>query len=161
MSISANNELVIRPAQLEDFEGLAALLTEPLMQSNAQRCLNRLALAQIAKAENASELHLLALLKEKVVGRTRLRLKGEAMQTGELGIAVHANYQGRKIGSALLEAVIQAADHRLGVKRIELKVFRDNLRAIHLYEKYGFIHMGVDPALAFNEQADRLIMMRP
>jgi putative acetyltransferase len=161
MSIALQTELVIRPARAADFAGVLALLNPPLARSAALRSPPREeVLAKLAEAPSASELHLLALLSEKVIGRARLRLGGESAQTGELGIAIHADYQGKGFGSALLKAVIEGANHQLGVKRIELKVFRNNLRAIHLYEKFGFVQIGVAPALAFEEEADRLVMAR-
>ena len=53
-------------------------------------------------------------------------------------MAVHDNYQGRGVGSALMAAMLELADNWLGLRRIELEVWADNARAVHLYEKFGF-----------------------
>ena len=45
--------------------------------------------------------------------------------------------------------LVEAADNWLGIKRLELTVFADNVPAIRLYEKFGFEHEGVMRAFAF------------
>ena len=55
-----------------------------------------------------------------------------------LGMAVHQDWQGRGVGSALLRALLEVADHWPGLHRVELTVFTDNIPALALYRKYGF-----------------------
>jgi putative acetyltransferase len=57
---------------------------------------------------------------------------------GDFTIMVHAAYQGRGVGTALLEAIINLADNWLILERIGLFVLTDNYAAIKLYEKFGF-----------------------
>lgn len=52
---------------------------------------------------------------------------------------------GKGVGSAMMEKLIGFAKE-IGVKIINLEVRSDNSRAIHLYEKYGFKHIGISPA---------------
>lgn len=66
-----------------------------------------------------------------------------------LGLAVHPDYAGRGIGSALLKAAIDLADNWLNVTRLSLGVFRHNRRAIALYERHGFLREGISRGLAF------------
>lgn len=57
---------------------------------------------------------------------------------GELGIAITTKKQNMGFGTeAVLAATRYAMDH-LGLDRVFLKVFPDNGRAIHVYEKCGF-----------------------
>jgi putative acetyltransferase len=42
------------------------------------------------------------------------------------------------LGPALMTALLDVADHRLGLKRVALRVNADNARAIRLYRKVGF-----------------------
>ena len=56
----------------------------------------------------------------------------------ELGILVHTDYQNQGVGTALMKTVLDLADNWLMLVRVELEVFADNERAIHLYEKFGF-----------------------
>ena len=60
---------------------------------------------------------------------------------GRLGIFVVDGYREQGVGRRLMEAVLAAA-WDLGLTRIELDVFSDNLRAIRLYESLGFEHEG-------------------
>ena len=60
---------------------------------------------------------------------------------GGLGMGVAREWRGRGIGRSLLRAAIEHS-WNMGLKRIELEVFVDNVRAISLYETMGFRHEG-------------------
>ena len=57
---------------------------------------------------------------------------------GELGIAITAAKQNLGYGKEAIAAVTEYGMDRLGLTRIFLRVFPENLRAIHVYEKCGF-----------------------
>jgi L-phenylalanine/L-methionine N-acetyltransferase len=61
---------------------------------------------------------------------------------GEIGLAVHDDWCGRGIGTALLRSAIDLAERWLTLSRLELSVFVDNAPAIALYEKFGFKREG-------------------
>ena len=69
----------------------------------------------------------------------------------EFGMAVHDEWQGKGIGSALMEAILDLADNWLNFKRIELTVFVDNEPAIALYKKFGFEIEGTHKSYAFRD----------
>ncbi len=79
-----------------------------------------------------------------------------------LGMNVMESYQGRGIGSRLMEGLLDLADRWLSARRVELEVFVDNERAIQLYERAGFQREGVLRAFAFRDgvYADVLMMGR-
>lgn len=56
----------------------------------------------------------------------------------ELGIALTAEKQNCGFGTEAIPALLAYGRTRLGLKRVFLKVYPDNLRAIHVYEKCGF-----------------------
>ena len=60
-----------------------------------------------------------------------------------LGILVHTDYQDQGVGTALMKTLLDLADNWLMLVRVELEVFADNERAIHLYEKFGFEKEGL------------------
>ena len=62
---------------------------------------------------------------------------------GGLGIMVRTDCQGQGIGTALMETLLDLADNWLMLVRVELEVYADNERAIHLYEKLGFEQEGL------------------
>ena len=63
--------------------------------------------------------------------------------SGSIGIMIHKDYQNNGVGTVLINALIDVADKWLMLVRIELSVFEDNERAIHLYEKFGFKKEGI------------------
>lgn len=63
--------------------------------------------------------------------------------SGSIGIMIHKDYQNIGVGTALMEALLDVADNWLMLIRVELGVFEDNKRAIHLYEKLGFEREGL------------------
>ena len=63
--------------------------------------------------------------------------------SGDIGIMVHKDYQNIGVGTALMNAIIDIADNWLMLIRLELCVYADNERAIHLYEKCGFKKEGL------------------
>lgn len=61
---------------------------------------------------------------------------------GQIGMAVRDDWQGRGVGTALLQAAVELADNWLNLRRLELEVFTDNEPAIRLYKKFGFVVEG-------------------
>ncbi len=72
-------------------------------------------------------------------------------------LAVAPEKRGRKLGQALLRAMIAELCSR-GVKRIYLEVEEHNEAAIALYEKNGFRHIGVLPGYYGAEMSGRHMM---
>lgn len=54
------------------------------------------------------------------------------------------NSQGKKIGSEAMKITLNYVFKEKQMHRIHLKVFEDNMRAIALYEKLGFIKEGIE-----------------
>lgn len=99
----------------------------------------------------------------KVAGCASLAVgSGRKRHSGGVGIMVHKDYQGRGIGRALMEKLLDTADNWLMLKRVELEVYPDNERAIKLYESLGFVREGVSRASAIRNGAysDNVIMGR-
>lgn len=70
---------------------------------------------------------------------------------GRIGMAVRDDWQGKGVGTALMQAAIDLADDWLNLTRLELNVFVDNAGAIRLYEKFGFTIEGTMVDYAFRE----------
>jgi putative acetyltransferase len=66
------------------------------------------------------------------------RDKGRRNHVGVIGISVHDDFHGRRIGSAMMAALVETADDWLDLNRLELKVHIDNEPAIRLYRRFGF-----------------------
>jgi L-phenylalanine/L-methionine N-acetyltransferase len=70
---------------------------------------------------------------------------------GEIGMMVHDEYQGRGVGTALLNGLLDLADNWLNLHRIELEVYVDNVAGIHLYESREFVIEGTRADYAFRD----------
>ena len=106
---------------------------------------------------------LVAEVDGKVVGELGLQQqRNRRSRTATLGMAVHDDFQGKGVGTRLMQAALDMADNWLDLKRVELQVYTDNAAAIHLYEKLGFVIEGTHKAFAFREgeYADAYSMAR-
>ncbi|MCU7974943.1 GNAT family N-acetyltransferase [Shewanella sp. SW36] len=65
------------------------------------------------------------------------------------GMGVKDSWQGRGVGSALINAMLELTDKWMNIKRIELTVYTDNHAAIGLYKKFGFVMEGESKDFAF------------
>ncbi len=96
------------------------------------------------------------------IGVTQVRPHIKWRHRAVMGISVRKEYWGCGLGSFLMQlAVEQAAAN--GFEQLELGVFEDNVRAIHLYEKFGFAKYGVSPRafkLKDGTYRDEIIMVR-
>jgi L-phenylalanine/L-methionine N-acetyltransferase len=64
-------------------------------------------------------------------------------------MAVRDDWQGKGVGTALIEAALDLADNWLNLTRIELGVYTDNAAAVALYKKFGFEIEGTHHRFAF------------
>jgi len=60
-------------------------------------------------------------------------------RTGELGIAITAKKQNMNYGTEAIKRMLEYGFDTMGLKRIILKVYPNNERAIHVYEECGFV----------------------
>ncbi|OGI62648.1 MAG: GNAT family N-acetyltransferase [Candidatus Muproteobacteria bacterium RBG_16_60_9] len=102
-----------------------------------------------------------AICDDRVVGWCDVLAKSRPTRRhcGMLGIGVIEGYRDRGIGRALMETTLQAARSK-GLTRVELTVRTDNIRAIRLYERFGFTIEGVvrRDMLVDDQYRDSLLM---
>ena len=84
---------------------------------------------------------LLACAGDDVVGQLELHAfaRPRRSHVGEIGMGVRDDWQGRGVGSSLLQAAIEMADRWLQLRRLELQVYADNAAGVRLYTRHGFI----------------------
>lgn len=113
---------------------------------------------------HADHFTLVAELSEKVVGHITLFMttKVRDRHCAGLGIAIHPEAQGKGIGKALMQEVVNQADNWLNLVRLELEVHADNHSAIALYERVGFQLEGTKRLSTFKagKYIDMLLMSR-
>ena len=120
------------------------VFTEPWRREDFQRLI-----------DNQEAVCLAALDAGRVVGYSCCWV---VIETAELGnIAVEPEFQGRGVARALLEATIKACRRKMAVM-LFLEVRCSNLRAIELYERYGFARIGLRRGYYTHPVEDALIM---
>ncbi|HYV84124.1 MAG TPA: GNAT family N-acetyltransferase [Pyrinomonadaceae bacterium] len=93
-------------------------------------------------SENTDSVYrLVAIIDDGIVGMvdiTTFPNRPRRKHVGAIGICVHADWQGKGLGTELMRAIVDLADNWLNLTRLELQVYTDNEAAIHLYERFGF-----------------------
>jgi ribosomal protein S18 acetylase RimI-like enzyme len=79
----------------------------------------------------------------QVVGWVDISVPTDPTQAhrGHLGMGIVKEFRGQGLGSKLISAAIAHAQ-RIGLEKVELEVFADNLAAIGLYQRQGFEKTG-------------------
>ena len=127
--------IVVRGQEPEDIAGLTELLNQPRAIWGTLQLPHTSVAARRARSEGPSPgrpaTRLVALIDGKVVGSLGLdRFEGRRAHVGAFGMAVHDDFAGLGVGTALMQAMIDQADRWLGLIRLELTVWADNVRAI-------------------------------
>jgi len=158
-------QLFIRPLETLDAEAMARLQAMPGYRFGTLRppYPTIASAGQFLEKLGPDDLLLGAFVGHRLVGTAGLhRQGGRRRHVAVLGVGVADDLNGRGIGSALIAALLDAADKWLDLRRIELSVFADNERAIRLYERFGFAREGIMRAYAFRDgrYADGVMMAR-
>jgi len=152
---SPSPAVAVRAAEPGDFEAVARIYRDPrvvwgtlqLPFPSAERWRKRLAepregvYSLVASADG----EVVGLLTLEAVGNPRRR------HVGQIAMAVRDDWQGRGVGTALMEAAVDLADNWLDLSRIELDVYTDNEPGIRLYQRFGFATEGTLRRFAFRD----------
>ena len=166
-------DYIIRPVRPGDGKGINALRRMPGVFENIMGIPSEREKRNedhIATLDHATQHMFVAVTRpgegeeELLIGCASLdvALNPRSRHSGSIGMMVHRDYQNQGVGSALMEALLDMADNWLMLVRVELEVFTDNERAIHLYEKYGFEKEGIRRMAAIRQgrYVDDFIMAR-
>ena len=157
--------ITIRAREPSDWQEFADLLALPKVRWGTLRLpfTSREQWRKAMESPVEGRTDIVAVLDGRIVGHAGLlQGKGRRSHAGELFMSVHDEHCGRGIGTALLTALVDAADNWLNLKRLELTVYVDNEPAIRLYKKFGFEVEGTRRADAFRDGkfVDSLMMAR-
>jgi L-phenylalanine/L-methionine N-acetyltransferase len=124
-------QVVVRHAEPEDYNALHRIFSGPrAIAGTLQLPFPRAETWRERLAETPEGLYsLVACVDDEVVGSlgletspTRWRMR----HVGSIGMAVRDDWQGKGVGTALMEAALDLADNWLNLTRIELRVYTDN-----------------------------------
>lgn len=97
--------------------------------------------------ENEIAFSVVAVLDGKIVGSGHLDWYGSKKRfkhSGSLDMGILKDYWGLGIGGKIMQTILEEAQ-KSGLEQVGLSVFRNNERAIALYESFGFIVTGIEP----------------
>lgn len=160
--------ITIRRAELSDAQAIKEILSGPKAIAGTMQLPFPSVESWRKKIEETPEgvYHLVACVDDEVVGHLGLRTRPDSPRrrhVGFIGMAVRDDWQGKGIGSALMEAMLDLADNWLNLIRLELSVFVDNEPALRLYKKFGFVIEGTRVGYSYyrdGEYVDTHIMAR-
>ncbi|MGC9404101.1 GNAT family N-acetyltransferase [Vibrio genomosp. F10] len=148
-------EIKVRPTRVED----AAAVCHVYSQYRSQRETLQLPNPSVDMWENRLQniptgvYSFVAEVDGKVVGNIGFEHAQNPRRShcGSFGLGVHDEYQGKGIGSKLIETVLDLADNWLQIKRVHIEVNVDNHNAIACYKKFGFKIEGEAENSAFRD----------
>jgi len=160
-------KVTVRRTEPTDYEALQRLFSGPQVISgtlqlpfpSAEMWRQRLS------APQDGMFSLVACVDDEVVGEISLHAsptRWRMRHVASISMAVRDDWQGKGVGTVLMQAVLDLADNWLKLTRIELRVYTDNTPAIALYEKFGFEIEGTHRRMAFRngEYVDGYSMAR-
>jgi putative acetyltransferase len=124
-------DITVRHSQPEDYKALHRIFSGPrAVAGTLQMPFPRAEMWRERLSEPPEGLYsLVACVEREVVGSlgletspTRWRMR----HVGSIGVAVRDDWQGKGVGTALMEAALELADNWLNLTRIELRVYVDN-----------------------------------
>jgi putative acetyltransferase len=150
--------LTIRRAEPGDYESIAHILTGPrVIWGTLQTPYPSVEQWRKKLAEPLEGLYsLVGTIDSEVIGEISLHAfpnRPRRSHVAELGMIVRDDWQGKGIGTQLMQAAVDLADKWLNIQRLELSVYPDNEPAVRLYKKFGFQIEG-------RQYVDTLIMAR-
>jgi putative acetyltransferase len=160
-------QVIVRHAEPDDYQALHRIFSGPKAIAGTMQLPLPSAEAWRKRLVESPEglFSLVACVDDEVIGSlgletspTRWRMR----HVGSIGMAVRDDWQGKGVGTALMEAALDLADNWLNLTRIELRVYVDNSAAVALYKSFGFEIEGTHRRLAFRngEYVDAYSMAR-
>jgi len=148
--------ITIRNIEPSDYEAVHQIFCGPkVIWGTSQMPYPSVEMWQKRLAESPEGLYrLVACVDGEVVGQLGLHTSPDRPRrrhAGQIGMAVRDDWQGKSVGTALMQAAIDLADNWVNLARLELQVYTDNAPAIKLYQKFGFTIEGTGINYGFRD----------
>ena len=169
-SAKDGRRVVLRTPKWEDLDDLLGLINS-LVEEGAEIIRNEKVSREeeidwlsktLASLEKDEVFFLVAEVDGKVIASSDIHpLRGFERHVGVLGIIIKNGFRDVGIGTEMMKVLVEQA-YKMGLKVLTLTVFATNKRAIHVYEKVGFVQTGVIPKKHFKggRYIDEIIMTK-
>jgi len=164
-------QVVLRSPRWEDLDDLLELINS-LVDERANIVRDRRATRHeeidwlsraLARMEKDEIFYLVAEADGKVIANSEIwrRTGAYEQHVGAIGIAIRDGFRDLGIGTEMMKALITQG-RTMGMSVLELSVFANNERAVHVYKKVGFTETGKVPRKFFKEgkYIDEIIMTK-
>jgi len=167
-SVKDGQKVVIRTPRWEDLDELLGLINS-LVEEKAEIVIrDKLTREEeadwladlLVRLEKDQAFFFVAEVDGRVVASCDLRVgRGAEVRAGNVGIVVKDGFRGVGVGTRMMQTIVEFARKR-GLRVLVLSVFATNERAIHVYEKVGFVKCGRVPRKHFHrgKYVDEIIM---
>ena len=169
-SVKSGHKIVLRTPRWEDLDDMLELINsivdegaeigrdEKVSREGEIDWLSGL----LARLERGKTFFLVAEVKGRIVASSDInRQTGFQKHVGVAGIVIRKDFRELGIGTAMIRVLIEQA-RKMGMKVLTLTAFASNKRAIHVYEKAGFVQTGLIPKklLKQGKYIDEVIMTK-
>ena len=106
---------------------------------------------------------LVAEVDKKVIASSAFQIQGGTEERiGAIGIIVRKGYRNLGIGTEIMKTILEQAAF-FGLRTVTVNAFATNKRAIHVYEKVGFVQSGIIPKKHLRQGVfiNEVIMSKP
>jgi putative acetyltransferase len=162
----AGAKIIVRPVDEADLRGLYEIVHHP----QVARSLLQLPSMEFGETERwlrdkqPGHHRLVAVQNGRVAGSVSIfhAQRPRLQHSAQLGLMVHPDFWGQRVGTTLMQAAVELADTWLNIRRLELAVLAHNDVAGHLYERFGFELEGTQRDAVYGDGAyqDQHIMAR-
>jgi len=169
-SIEGGHKVVLRTPRWEDLDDLLELVNS-LVDERAEIGKDEKTSRDeeidwlsglLARLEKDKTFFLVAEVEGRVIASSDInRQKGYQKHVGVVGIVIKKGFRELGIGTAIMQALVEQAK-KMGMEVLTLTAFVSNKRAIHVYEKVGFVQTGLIPKKHLKEgkYIDEVIMTK-
>lgn len=141
----------LRKLKEKDADGMLEWMHDPEIQKNFQIAMRSkekkdilefIKKAEVVPIQNESIHYAIANEQDEYLGTISLKNIDMISRNAEYAISLRQKAQGRGIAAKATKELLNIAFKELDLERVYLNVLSENIRAIHLYEKCGFIYEG-------------------
>jgi RimJ/RimL family protein N-acetyltransferase len=169
-SASGLDKIVLRTPKWEDLDDLLELINSVVAEGAEIGRNEEVSREQeidwlsglLSRLERAKTFFMVAEVKGKIIASSDInKQNGFQKHVGVVGIVIKKDFRELGIGTVMMGFLIEQAK-KMGMKVLTLTAFASNKRAIHVYEKVGFVQTGLIPKkhLKNDEYIDEVIMTK-